>query len=160
MLVFFVMLFACYLWYVTFDTWPFLRFLLPAIPLLFILSSAVVIRAVERLPVGFRTAAVFVVCLLLPIWYVVKSNGLTAFAIQRAEHRYVAVGEGIGRALPPNIVVMSMIQSGSVRLYSGRPTLRWDMLDPKRLDADVETLRAHGYQPYLLLEELGIAALP
>ena len=27
------------------------------------------------------------------------------------------------------------------------------MLDPKRLDADVETLRAHGYQPYLLLED-------
>ena len=53
MLAFFVLLCACYLFYTRLDTWPFLRFLLPAIPLLFILSSAVVVRAVS----GCRRAA-------------------------------------------------------------------------------------------------------
>jgi hypothetical protein len=74
------------------------------------------------------------------------------FAIQQAEHRYITVGDYIGRTLPANAVVLSMIQSGSVRIYGGRLTLRWDMLDPKRLDPAVETLRANGYDPYLLLE--------
>jgi hypothetical protein len=153
MLGFFVGLFASYLWYTTFDTWTFLRFLLPAIPLLFILTSAVVVRGVEALPIGFRTVAVFVVCTLLPIWYVMKSNNILVFSIGQAEHRYVAVGEYVGRALPSNAVVLSMIESGSVRLYSGRLTVRWDSLEPNRLDATVETLRTSGYHPYLLLEE-------
>jgi hypothetical protein len=151
MLAFFLLLFACYLFYIPFETWPFVRFLLPAIPLLFILASAVVVRGVERLPVSLRTAAVFVVCALVPVTYLATSNSYGVFAIQRAEHRYVAVGKYVGRTLPPNVVVVSQIQSGSMRLYSGRLTVRWDMFDPKRLDAAVETLRANGYYPYLLI---------
>jgi hypothetical protein len=153
MLVFFVMLFACYLWYTPFDTWPFLRFLLPAIPILFVLSSALVVRAIERLPLGFRTAAVLVVCTLAPAWFVMKSRSLTVFTIRQAERRYATIGEYIGRTLPPKAMVLTMIESGSVRFYGARATLRWDMLDPDRLDAAVETVRAAGYRPYLLLED-------
>ena len=153
MLAFAGALLACYLWYLVYDTWPFLRFLLPALPILFILSSAVVVRLVERLPVAFRTALVFVLCTLLPIWYVVKSDSLKVFAIQRAEHRYVVVGESVGRSLPQNAIVLSVIQSGSVRLYGDRLTVRWDMLDPHQLDTSVQALRSRGYTPYLLLEE-------
>jgi hypothetical protein len=153
MLAFFMVLFASYLWYETFDNWPFLRFLLPAIPLLFILTSAVIVRGVETLPIGFRTAAVFLVCTLLPIWYVMKSNNILVFSIRQAEHRYVAVGKYLGHALPSNAVVLSMVESGSVRLYSGRLTVRWDSFEPNRLDAGIDTLRTSGYHPYLLLEE-------
>ena len=153
MVGFFALLCACYLWYTPFATWPFLRFLLPAIPLLFILSSAVVVRAVSLLPVTLRTAAVFILCTLLPIWYVIKLDTLTMFATQRSEHRYVAIGTYLGRTLPPNAVVLSMIQSGSIRLYGDRLTVRWDMLPADKLDAAVGTLRAGGYHPYLLLEE-------
>jgi hypothetical protein len=158
MVSFFLVLFACYLWYIPFATWPFVRFLLPAIPLLFILSSAVVVRGVEMLPVSLRTAAVFVVCTLVPASYLSTSESRSVFEIQRAEHRYVAVGRYIGRTLPPNVVVLSQIQSGSMRLYGGRLTLRWDMFDPKRLDAAVETLRANGYYPYLLIEDWELPA--
>ena len=153
MLTFFALLCACYLWYTPFSTWPFLRFLLPAIPLLFILSSAVVVRAVSLLPITLRTAAVFTLCTLLPIWYVIKLDSLTMFASQRSEHRYVAIGTYLGRTLPPNVVVLSMIQSGSIRLYGDRLTVRWDMLPAGKLDAAVATLQAGGYHPYLLLEE-------
>ena len=153
MLAFAGMLLACYLWYLVYDNWPFLRFLLPAIPLLFILSSAVVVRGVERLPIAFRTAVIFILCTLLPLWYVVKAEGLNVFAIQSAEHRYVAVGEGVGQSLPANAVVLSVIQSGSLRLYGGRLTIRWDMIEPDRLEVAIQTLRSSGYTPYLLLED-------
>jgi hypothetical protein len=153
MLAFFLVLCLCYLWYTPFSTWPFLRFLLPAIPLLFILSSAVAVRAVNRVPLSLRAAAVFVVCTMLPLWYVITLHGLTQFATQRADHRYVAIGKYLGQALPPNVVVLSMIQSGSIRLYGDRLTVRWDMLAPDKLDAAVATLEASGYRPYLLLED-------
>jgi len=54
MLIFSGILLSCYLPYFVFDNWTFLRFLLPAIPLLFILASLVIVRAIERLPVAFR----------------------------------------------------------------------------------------------------------
>lgn len=153
MLVFFVVLLGCYVWYVPFAPWPFLRFLLPAIPLLLILSSTVFVRAVDLLPLSLRTAAVLVLCTLLPIRYVIKSDSLRMFATHRSEHRYVAIGKYLGRTLPPGAVVMSMIQSGSLRRYGDRLTVRWDMLPANKLDAAVETLQAAGYRPYLLLED-------
>jgi hypothetical protein len=153
MLAFFLVLCLCYLWYTPFSTWPFVRFLLPAIPLLFILSSAVAVRAVNRLPLTLRAATVFLVCSLMAVWYVITLHDLTQFATQRADRRYVAIGKHLGRTLPPNAVVLSMIQSGSIRLYSDRLTVRWDMLEPDKLDAAVATLQSSGYQPYLLLED-------
>jgi hypothetical protein len=152
MLAFFLVLLLCYLFYFIFDGWLFLRFLLPAVPLLFVLASAVVVRGLEWLPVTLRSAAVFLLCVLLPIWYVAKAASLTLFDIQRAEHRYQAVGEQIGRSLPANAIVVSVIQSGSVRLYGERLTVRWDWIQPARFDETIDILRRAGYDPYLLLE--------
>jgi hypothetical protein len=153
MLAFFLLLVVCYVFFLVFDTWPFLRFLLPAFPLLFVLASAVVVRGLERLPVTLRSAAVFLLCVLLPMWYVTKADRLGVFAIQRAEHRYPAVGEEIGRTLPANAIVLSQIQSGSVRLYGKRMTARWDFIEAARFDETVDVLRRSGYEPYLLLED-------
>ena len=153
MLAFFLLLLGCYLFYLVYDTWPFLRFLLPAFPLLFVLASAVAVCGLERLPLALRSAAVFLLCFLLPIWYVVKADSMTVFDIQRSEHRYPAVGEAIGRTLPANAIVLSQIQSGSVRLYGERMTARWDFIEPARFDETIDALRRSGYEPYLLVED-------
>jgi hypothetical protein len=153
MLVFTAMLLASYLFYNVFDTWPFLRFLLPAIPLLFILSSDVVVSLLERAPPAWRGALISLLCVLLPCWYVLKAHELTVFAIKPAEHRYVAVGEEVGRALERNAVVLTLIESGSVRMYGDRPTVRWDLLEPAALDHTIGVLETAGYVPYLLLED-------
>jgi hypothetical protein len=152
MLVFFVSLLGCYLFYFVYDTWPFLRFLLPGIPLLLVLASAVMVAIFDRMPLRLRGTMIFLVCTLAPITYVVTADRLHVFNIQTAEHRYVAVGESVAAALPSNAVVLTVIQSGSVRLYGRRPTLRWDLLPPDRLDQTLDGLQAAGYVPYLLLE--------
>ena len=141
-----------YLFYGVFENWTYLRFLLPAIPLLFILLGAVLVSGIERMPLAVRGAAVFVVCLLCPSWYLVKAHALNVFDIGRAERRYAAVGEFIRDRLPPNAVVITVIQSGSVWLHGHRPTLRWDYLEPHRLEPAIDIVRAHGYAPYILLE--------
>ena len=110
-------------------------------------------RGLEGLPVALRTSTVFLLCVLLPIWYVFKADTLTVFDIQRAEHRYPAVGEEIDRTLPANAIVVTQIQSGSVRLYGKRMTARWDFIEPARFDGTIDALRQAGYEPYLLLED-------
>jgi hypothetical protein len=153
MVAFSMVLLLCYLFYYVFDTWPFLRFLLPALPLLFILSSDVVVRLIGRLPLALRGVALLLLCTLVPLWYLLTARDLTVFGIQQAEHRYVAVGEEIGRMLEPNALIVTVIQSGSVRLYGNRMTVRWDFLDPHAFDATLDTLRRKGYVPYFLLED-------
>jgi len=49
--------------------------------------------------------------------------------------------------------VLTVIESGSVRMYGRRPTLRWDRMEPESLDSTLDGLRAAGYDPYLLLED-------
>jgi hypothetical protein len=84
---------------------------------------------------------------------VLKADSLKIFATRRSEHRYVAIGTYLGRTLPRDAVVLSMIQSGSLRLYGNQLTVRWDMLPADKLDAAVATLKGAGYRPYLLLED-------
>ena len=153
MLAFFGALVGCYLFYLVYDTWPFFRFLLPGLPLVLVLAAAATVWLVSRLPLVCRGAAIFLLCTLFPIAAVQTAARLTVFTVQRSEQRYVAVGEFVAAALPANAIVLTVIQSGSVRLYGGRPTLRWDQLEPERLDATIDGLRTAGYEPYLLLEE-------
>ena len=68
------------------------------------------------------------------------------------EHRYVAVGRYIADALPPRSVFLAMQESGSVRYYAGRETIRWDFVPAADLNGVLDQLRRLGYHPYLLLE--------
>ncbi len=153
MLLFSAILLACYLPYFVFDTWPFLRFLLPAIPLLFILASLVIIRVIEQVPVALRTVCLIVICGVGCLWYAMKTERLGLFAAERAEDRYQVVGEYLGRALTSNAVVITVLHSGSIPWYGNRATLRWDFVPDERLDEAIDVLSAHGYEPYLLLED-------
>ncbi len=153
MIAFAIALLFAYLFYFVFDSWPFTRFLLPALPLLFILGSSVALWLIGRAPLAYRGALVFLICLLLPCWYLIQAHSLGAFAIQRAEHRYEAVGQTVGESLEPQAIVFTLLESGSVRLYGDRPTLRWDLIEPPDLSSVIATIRAHGYVPYVLLEE-------
>src|SRR6185369_14355030 len=116
-LTFFAALIGCYAFYLVYDDWPFFRFLLPGLPLMIALAAAVIVRILSWLPLSWRGAVVFLLCTLVPIEGVLTADRHTVFDIQRGEHRYVAVGEAIGARLPANAVVLSVIQSGSVRMY-------------------------------------------
>lgn len=146
-------LFACYAFYIPYDTWPFARFLLPAVPLLLILSSAVATAVASRLPPRTRGAVTVMMFGLLACWSVKKAYELHVFQVQGSEQRYRVIGEYIDRELPSNSVVISVIESGSVRLYGHRATLRWDMLEPTQFENALGILRQSGYVPYLLIEE-------
>ena len=142
--------FACYAFYLPFDNWTYLRFLLPAISLLLILSSAVVLHVAHHLPSHTTRWLVAAVCLALMAWRW-DSAGMQPPGPN--DRRFAVVGEFVLNELPPNAILLSMQHSGSVRYYSGRLSLRWDLLPPEWLDRSLTFLRSKGYHPLLLLED-------
>jgi hypothetical protein len=64
----------------------------------------------------------------------------------------VRAGLYVADHLPPNALVITSWESGSVRFYGHRTTLVWDALDPAWLDRAIAFTRARGFEPYLLFE--------
>ena len=147
-----------YLVYRPFDEWWFLRFLLPAFPILFVSQAVALGWLTRRVQTPARHVALIAILALLLVYrgWFAASQGL--MRIGDDEQRYVAVGQYVDRALPSNAVVLSMQHSGSIRYYSGRLTLRYDLLSPTRLPFVLDWFRARGLRPYILLDDSEDAA--
>ena len=141
---------ASYAFYLPFDNWTYLRFLLPAIALLFVLTSGVILTLSQRVPSYLSRWVLAALCLGVMAWRW-DSAGMRPH--HPNDRRFAVVGEFVRDELPQNAIVLSMQHSGSVRYYSGRLTLRWDLLDSQWLDRAVTFLETNGYHPFVLLEE-------
>jgi hypothetical protein len=69
----------------------------------------------------------------------------------------IVAGGYVARRLPAKAAVLSMQHSGSIRYYSGRATVRTDLIPPSQLDSTLAALRDSGYRPYILLEPWEVA---
>lgn len=152
-LVFIGAVLASYMFYEPFDAWWYSRFLLPALPPLFVLMSAVLIRAVSVLPAGSQAIAMVAIITLLMRHGLVFVGDRAGFTFREGERKYVAIGEYIARRLPERAVLIAMQHSGSANYYSGRPTLRYDAIPPAQFDAVLADVRDLGYRPFIVLEQ-------
>jgi hypothetical protein len=143
---------ACYLPYSVFAEWSYLRFLLPTIPLVLILMMAAIDAACRRLHPTAAVPVVTLVAIVLSLAFVRTAADRTVFQLHRLEARFARAGMFVGERLPLNALVITNWQSGSIRFYSGRPTLVWDGLDPAWLDRAVLFARERGLAPFLLFE--------
>jgi hypothetical protein len=152
LLAFSAALLGCYILYLPFDSWLFLRFLLPAIPLLVVLSSAVALALIRR--ANWKWQPLWTVALIGVMagsyWDTAVSRG--AFMQKDGEQHFAQTGLFVKDALPQDAAVLSIMDSGSVRHYSGRLTLRWDAIPAESLDTVLAFLRARGRPPYLVIE--------
>jgi dolichyl-phosphate-mannose-protein mannosyltransferase len=155
---------ACYLPYVVFDAWWYLRFLLPAIALVVILMVAALDAAWRRGQSWKRsrvqrrsrswglTAMLILFTIAICAWSLDKARIGQAFQLHTLEAKYARAGAAVARLLPDNALVITRMESGSVRFYSDRRTLVWDGLDPAWLDRAVAYARERGLEPFLLFE--------
>jgi hypothetical protein len=143
----------CYMFYRPFNDWWYLRFLLPAIPCVLAIASTVWIRLMARLPAWVQVSVAFLALVPVFAWRIDYAIAHGAFGVWKLERRYVETGRYVDGNLPPNAVFICMQQSGSLRYYSGRLTIRWDYLDPVWLDRSTEILKGLKLDPYILLEE-------
>ena len=147
-----VLVFACYAFYAPFDAWWYTRFLLPALPVMYVLATGGVWSVTRnRKWVG---GAALAIAAVLSIGFELKEAARRQVTgIGAGEQKYAVVGEYVRRELPSNAVVYSMQHSGNIRHYSGRRIIRWDLLEPAWLDRSVEFMRGQGFEPYVLLAE-------
>jgi len=143
---------ACYLPYSPFEEWWYLRFLLPAIPVLLILTTPILVRCAAAAPAAARAPLLVAGVGLLASYYVFTANERSVFDLHRLESRYVAAGAFASQQLPQNAVLLSVQESGPLRMYGGRTTVRFDYLDPEGLEAAVQFLERAGSRPYFALE--------
>ena len=145
-----LILFLTYAWYMPFDEWTYLRFLLPAYPLLLGLAAAALttLAPVSGRP---RTAAFVLLAITLAGWGMWR--GRVAFHAQEEEQRHQVAGYWAG-GLPDNAVVISNRHSGSVRHYGHRVTLRFEWLYPEAYQEAMAYLHTSGKRTYAVLDDV------
>jgi hypothetical protein len=147
--------FLQYVFYLPFEEWWYLRFLMPALPPVLALTCAVLWRLASPLDRAFAAAPTFLASVIVAgvAWHGVS------FSLQRgaqrqwvAEQRYATVGRFIAAYLPHRAAIICMQHSGGIRYYGHRITIRYDVIEPTDLDDVVAQLRQLGYVPYVVLD--------
>jgi hypothetical protein len=144
---------VCYVFYLPFNHWTYLRFLLPAIPFLTIESVAIVwtvCRRVANVPRAFAFAAIVSAAAVMCIRTTASTRTLSLKPL--FTDRYIISANRIRANTPPAAAIMCLLQSGSLRTYASRLTVRYDLIDPSQFPAAVEYLRRNGRTPFVVLE--------
>jgi hypothetical protein len=142
---------AEYVAYAVFDDWAFLRFFLPAWPLLAIGAAGVGSALHDGAPSGLKLAVDGGV-IAIGVVGVRTVRDRFVFDLWHYNRRYTAAAVIIRDVSAPNSVVFSMEQSGALRYYSGRMPLRYDQLPPDWLDRSVDWLADSGVHCYAVLD--------
>ena len=143
---------ASYLPYSVFEEWLYLRFFLPALPLLLVSMTASIFWILGYLPAAVRVLACVALgtCLVSYELRFAIDAGLTR--LQPSERRYVAVARFIEASTPANAVFLALQHGGSVRHYGNRLTVRFDRISIG-LDDALASLERAGWRPFILLED-------
>ena len=144
--------FGCYLFYSPFDDWWYLRFVIPAMPVMFVLSLDAIQQSGLRFGSGVQAIAVLMFTVLSLSRAIDFGRQHTIVEIGEGEQKYADVGRFLARELPPETVVISGLHSGNIRLYANLRTLRVDSLDGAWLDRAIDHLKKEGPSPYIVLE--------
>jgi hypothetical protein len=152
--VYFLATLACYLVYSPFEDWWYIRFLLPGLGALYVLIALGILHIGRHIRHPWGTLAAALILLLC-----VKHTRAFAYdtsvfgGLKHAERRYADIGEFVYRHLPDNAVVFAVQHSGSLRIWGGRLTLRYDYIDPDWLPRIVPELERLGLHPYLGIDD-------
>jgi hypothetical protein len=147
-----VVVVASYLFYVPFDAWWYLRFLLPMWPVLMFLLASVIHSFASKWFPTFALPVLGACAIALAAYGVAFAKTHSAFDFGRGDRRYVNVARFIESHTDRDAVVFAWQHSGSVRHYAGRTTVRFDVLDAEWLDRAVDYLQSTGRHPYFLLD--------
>ncbi len=143
---------ASYVFYRPFDVWWYLRFLLPMWPVMMLLTAAALEAIARRSMRAAYPVAIATMAGLLAWHGLSVAANRSVFDLGRGERRYVDVARFIDSHTPPDAVILSVQHSGSLRIYAGRLTLKYDVLDPVWLDRTVDYLQSVGRRPYFVLD--------
>lgn len=141
-----------YLFYKPFDVWWYLRFLLPMWPIVMILTAAGFLAVLSRWA-GRASPVIAAALIIFLAQHAVRlATARGVFEFGSGERKYGDVARFIADQTDPRAVLLSLQHSGSLRLYTGRLTLKYDVLDPLWLDRTVDYLKSIDRHPYIVLD--------
>ena len=147
--------FLAYLFYLPFDDWGYLRFMAPALFALAVLFAATAVWLGDRLAEGNPRIVAAAVTLALAAVPLVAVQARTRQVLRDEIHnrRVLTFGRYMAATLPANALLVTCVHATSAIYYTGKPIVRFDIVEPAEFDAVIASIIRHGYQPYLLLEE-------
>ena len=142
-----------YVFYLPFDHWETLRYLLPGLVPLTILAGDGLIHLARWPKNRVATAAIIVAMLAIVVW---RSEALlrasSVWQIAVLEERYPLAAQWIRVNTAEGSVILANQHSGSLRWYGARQTLRWDVIAPEDLEKTIGELEARGAAVFVALE--------
>jgi hypothetical protein len=153
MITFAALVIVAYLVYAIFESWTYLRFLLPAIAVAAIAVSALVATLMRRAPAALRVPAVALLTLALAAANLASAREHGVFRFADRQDRGRDVGERLAALLPVNAVIVSGEQSGTMRYYTGRTIVRWDLMAPGAMADALGWIALNGYQVWVVLDD-------
>jgi hypothetical protein len=136
-----------------FEDWSFLRFLLPAFPCLLVLAAAGLVRVCGAFPSETGRLLLLGLLAFLCLHGTRHARSHAVFDMREDTRQYEAIASFVGERLPAHDAVFALQHSGSVRYYSGRLTVRYDLIPPAELDHVIGDLVRAGYQPFFAVED-------
>lgn len=136
------------------ETWWYVRFILPAFPVL-ILAALVVFQWLGQLIPSPRWArAMFVTVLVIGVaWQAQLNRRLEVLQIPTGESYYLDTANWARRYLPAESAIFCMQMSGALYYYTPFMLIRWDQVVVARLPELLAALRAEKRPVYAVLYE-------
>jgi hypothetical protein len=143
-----------YVAYIPFTHWPFLRFFLPAIASLAVVSVVGWSYVSKYRGASWaRATAIGLACCQLSFGALHRPD-LWKYAWNdwRDQQRILLMGRYLRHALPSNAIILGFIHTGVLADYTGYNTVRLDLIAPEHLEPLINALTSHGYAPALVLD--------
>jgi hypothetical protein len=143
---------ASYLPYAQFVEWWYLRFYLPAWPIVAAAFAVLTWRTLSRWSGDAARLALPAGAAVVALIGATDAQARGVFDLWRGEHRYAAVGRYVQARAGADAVIFAVQHSGAVAYYSGRVIARFDEVAPDGLDQLCQSLAAAGRDVWLVAE--------
>lgn len=141
---------AMYVTYLPWDTWFYLRFLLPGFPAVcagLAVVSSTFVQTVRPKAVAVVAVSAVTASVAIQQWVFVTNWGLLQEAL--GERRFARAVQ-FANALPANAVLVSDAYSGTLHFYTGRDVLRWVLMSGSQFDLALRYLQDQGHPVYFI----------
>ncbi len=142
-----------YMFYMAYEEWWYLRFMLPALPIVLVLAAIGCQLTLAPVAARYRWVILGIIVVSIAFLQITYAIDKTVHRLCSNESAHVSVGDYVRRNLPPNAVVLSLQYSGSLRLYGQRLTMRYDTLSRDWWPRAAEVLTSRGLRPYIVLAD-------
>jgi hypothetical protein len=153
MLAFAALVCFAYFIYGPFESWPYLRFLLPALAVACVATAVAIATAVRMFPRAARAPLVMILVLAMAGVQIARARELGVFKLAARQSRASLAGRYLASANRQRAVFIASEQSGAMRYYTGRSIVRWDFLPADALPLVAQRLAEAGHDVWVVLDD-------